>query len=91
MHNKENYTKAYERDNYVCQVCGSPATQIGHRIGQGKLCRSMYGSDIIDHVVNLVSVCDLKCNKKVDVTSSPIEREKVLVEIINYELEHKGV
>ena len=88
MDKEENYKKAYERDNWECQVCGESATQIGHRLGQGKLVRSIYGNYIIDHVVNLVSVCSLECNKKVDVAWKPELREKVLIEIIFYDLEN---
>jgi len=89
MHNKDNYLKAYERDNYICQICGKRATQIGHRISQGTIARRRYNDDIIDHVVNLVPVCNTDCNGKVDVTNNPVECEEVLIEIINYELENK--
>ena len=89
MMNKDNYIKAYTRDDYVCQICNSRATQIAHRIGQGKLNRKIYGDYIIDHVVNLKAVCSLSCNTKVDVTNNPVKREEVLKEVIYYDKDKK--
>ena len=85
--NKENYRKAYSRDNYQCTICGQRATQIAHRIGQTKLNKKLYGNYIIDHVCNIKAVCSLECNKKVDVSeitnlNGVIE---VLLDIINHD------
>lgn len=91
----ELYDKLCDRDNNECQWCGIKIPkrqgQFAHRIGQGKLNRKIYGDDIIDHPVNKKLVCDLNCNKKVDITNNPLEVREVLKEIIYYELENKGV
>jgi hypothetical protein len=90
---KDNYQKAYERDNWQCQIEGCPkrATQQGHRIGNTVLNRKMYGDYIIDHPVNTVSVCDTKDhNRMVDVSSKTNESGvlEVIEEIKVYDLEH---
>jgi 5-methylcytosine-specific restriction endonuclease McrA len=65
----------FERDSWQCQVCGGPLTtpQLAHRIGQRKQFLKLYGSQIIHHPLNLVSVCSLKCNAHVDISNRPAD------------------
>ena len=58
----QQYLIAYIRDDYTCQKCGKPATQIAHRINQSKVNIKKYGEKIINNHNNLVSVCSLYCN-----------------------------
>lgn len=65
-----------ERDNWTCQVCGAPATQLAHRIPQSRMNIRRYGARVIHHPRNLVSVCGLRCNSSVIVHG---EEERALV------------
>jgi 5-methylcytosine-specific restriction endonuclease McrA len=75
----------FERDEWTCQVCGNSLTagtpQLAHRIGQRKMFLKMYGKEIIHHPTNLVSVCSLECNAKVDISNRPEEVKKLVEEI----------
>lgn len=62
----EQYKIRYKLDNFNCAICGKRATQIGHRLGNTTTNRKVYGN-VIDHVNNIVSVCGLVCNKRVDI------------------------
>jgi len=68
-----------------CQVCGraleSGVPQLAHRIPQKKRYLALYGKEVIHHDLNLVPVCSLKCNAKVDLNGYPIEIEKLVTKI----------
>lgn len=59
------YNKAHGR----CEVCGKriPFTeaQLAHRIPKTKNYLDIYGSDVINHPLNMAAVCSLKCNDAV--------------------------
>lgn len=57
----EAYQKRYLLDDYTCSICGKPAVQMAHRLGQGEGNRKKYGNKIIDHISNIASSC-VKCN-----------------------------
>jgi hypothetical protein len=60
----EQYKIRYELDNYLCQAkrCNMKATQIAHRISKSKENYRIYGKEVIDHNINLTSVCCLEHN-----------------------------
>lgn len=83
---EETRQAIFERDGYMCRVCGlsiyrKGTPQLGHRIGQGKMWRKKYGDAVIYHPLNMWSVCDLECNAKADISRNTEEREKLLDEI----------
>lgn len=86
---EEIYDELCDRDDNKCQVCNKPITkrqgQFGHRIGQGKLSRRKYGDYIIDHPINKLLTCSLRCNQKVDISNSMLGIIGVLQEIIEYD------
>ena len=73
----------FQRDDWTCQVCGGPLSvpQLAHRIGQRKMFLKMYGKEVIHHPLNLVSVCSLECNAKVDISNRPAEVTELVQEI----------
>lgn len=75
----------FERDDWTCQVCGQPLStgvpQLAHRIGQRKMFLRMYGTAVIHHPLNLVSVCGLECNAVVDISNRPAEVAELVKEI----------
>ena len=73
----------FQRDDWTCQVCGGPLSvpQLAHRIAQRKMYLKMYGAKVIHHPLNLVSVCGLECNAKVDISNRPAEVAELVKEI----------
>ena len=57
--------------------------QLGHRISQSEI--DKYGPEIIHHEMNMVPVCGLSCNKRVDIGKKPgsimVLLEQILEEI----------
>lgn len=74
---KEQYRLRYSLDDYVCQSCGKPASQISHRIAKTKVNYKKYGKDIIDHNINLVSACCLECNDSFNIGNNPWKSNKL--------------
>jgi 5-methylcytosine-specific restriction endonuclease McrA len=82
----------YDRDNYTCQRCQQPASQIAHRIAKTKSNINMlikfWGVDkkeaekIIHHELNLVAVCGLKCNDSYNIGFNRIATDKLIKEIL---------
>ena len=68
---KEQYKIRYSLDDYMCQRCCNPASQISHRIAKTKVNYKKYGKDIIDHNINLVSACCLECNDSFNIGNNP--------------------
>ena len=56
-----------QQDGFRCPVCGVVMTrpQRAHFLGQGKRSRKMWGNAIIDHPLNSIMVCSLKCNNAI--------------------------
>ena len=79
---KSQYQMRYAIEDYTSFLSKKRATQMAHRIANTKVNREKYGSRIIDHNFNLVPVCDLQENSRVNIGN----RELVcmdLVKIIN--------
>ena len=82
----------YDRDNYTCQRCKQPASQIAHRIAKSQSNRKMlikfYNIDkkdvdkIIHHELNMVAVCGLKCNDSYNIGFNRIAVDKLIKEIL---------
>jgi hypothetical protein len=51
--------------------------QLAHRIPKKKHLLERYGAQVIHHELNLVPVCSLGCNAKVDIGGFPQEIEKL--------------
>ena len=67
---------------HICHVCGEkPSTQLAHRIPQTEIFIKKYGAKVIHHPKNLVCVCGLDCNSKVNIQNNPIERIALVKEI----------
>lgn len=73
---KEN---VFDRDDWVCQVCGSRVTtetaQLAHRIPQKDFLIEKYGKDVIHHPENMLTTCSLQCNNAVQENSQKIQDE----------------
>ena len=74
----DQYKIRYEIDQYVCQKCGRPATQIAHRIAQTKASIKKYTEKIINHNYNLVPVCGLECNSHFNIGNNPGKIKKLI-------------
>ena len=48
-------------------VCGKPGTQAGHVLPKDVLHLARYGDEIVNHPDNMRWVCDLECNRKVQI------------------------
>ena len=78
----------FERDGYICQVCGNPFYQNGqlaHRISKSIMNIKKYGDNVVNHRFNLVSVCSLTCNDKCNIGFQPVKVAE-LVERIKEDL-----
>ena len=73
------------RKQKFCAVCGAPLRwghpQWAHRIPKTKYFLRKYGDEVINHQKNLVLVCSLYCNGKVNIQNHPLEIEKLVKEI----------
>jgi hypothetical protein len=78
----------FSRDNWTCQSCGKSiythgTPQLAHKICKSKANLKKYGSEIINHSLNLVSVCSIgACNDKWNCDKNIIEKEKLIDEIL---------
>ena len=78
---KENeYRKRYGIEGGLCW-CGLQASQMGHRLPQSKVNLKKYGAKVIHNNINLVPVCGLEHNDKVNIGCSP-RKEETIVELI---------
>jgi len=82
--------KAFERDNYLCVVCGKPANQCAHVIPRYIYFLKKYGEKIIDSYHNLKSACSLECNKKIELKikggDSELKQYNKIKEAISFEV-----
>jgi len=76
----EQYQIRYSLDNYTCQKCKLPATQIGHRIARTKVNYKKYGKEIIDHNMNMCASCSV-CNSSFNIGNNP-GKCKILSDLI---------
>lgn len=67
--------------NQPCEVCGKPATQLGHRLPQTRHNLTIYGEKVIHHTRNMAHVCDLKCNSAVSISNHPLAQARLLAAI----------
>jgi 5-methylcytosine-specific restriction endonuclease McrA len=74
------YKIRYRLDSYICQGCGSPATQQAHRIARTKVNYRVYGKEVVDHNINTVSSC-YRCNDSFNIGNKP-RKAKRLAEYI---------
>lgn len=90
---EEKLKKIYNRDNWQCQKCGEPATEIAHRIAKGKVNRHYiynfifreYGdflkekqiSEIIHHPLNTVASCR-DCNSYFNIGNIDLPRDLLI-------------
>jgi len=71
----EKKSKIYFKHGGVCcgPGCGNPLNynnfQLGHRIPQSTI--DKYGPEIVHHELNMLPVCGLECNKRVDIGTEP--------------------
>lgn len=72
------YNTRYLIDRMICQRCGRPSTQIAHRLSKSKVNYKKYGHEIIDHDINLVSVCGLKCNSSFNIGCSTMKEIRLV-------------
>ena len=87
----EQRLKIFDRDNWLCMVCGEPillygTPQLAHKIKQSKYYLEKYGEHIIHHEDNMLSVCSLECNSKVDLGSDQKQIDE-LAQRIRYQVE----
>ena len=64
-----------------CACCGKPATQLAHQIPQTKRFLRKYGREVIHHRMNLLPVCNLRCNAKVDIGNRPLVVKQLVIDI----------
>jgi 5-methylcytosine-specific restriction endonuclease McrA len=78
--------RIFQRDNYICLVCGEPARQIAHGISNSKMNLKKYGDEIVNHDFNLFSVCSLACNSKMNIDNKPNDILAIIERINNENL-----
>jgi len=96
--NRETRMKVIIRDMYSCQRCGKQpglnGLQVAHRIHDGK--ETMAGlknrypdkdkkwiqDNILDHPLNLVTTCSLKCNSSYNIWFNDEAVEELLTAIV---------
>ena len=76
----------YERDQGICQFCHKPVDinsfQVSHKIAAAVWCYKKWGKEIIDHPLNKACTHPGKCNDGMLITFRPIERERLVDEIL---------
>lgn len=81
----ETKLRLLKSQGFKCQVCQCPINeyncQLAHRIIKSKSNIEKYGEKIIHHDFNLVAVCELTCNSKVNIENKPEEKKKLLLRI----------
>lgn len=72
--------------HWQCAACGKTIGpeqgQIAHRIPQRKWCIKHFGRDVIHHPMNMVLVCNLECNAKVQLNPDSLEAERLARKIL---------
>jgi len=74
----------FERDDWTCQCCGAyvglpgKQAQIAHKIPNTIAMRRKYGSDVVNDEENVMLVCSLDCNNRVQIGNNPVLCEAVV-------------
>lgn len=76
--------------NAICPVCGGYIHRYGrpqyaHKIANTVANRRKWGSFIIDHPLNGVYVCSMKCNDACNIGFNPGAVLDLIAEIVNHE------
>lgn len=72
---------------WSCVVCKRPLAiegtpQLAHRVAKTKARLNTYGSDVLNHTLNLVPVCCLAHNDACNIGNRPMEAQALLQRII---------
>jgi 5-methylcytosine-specific restriction endonuclease McrA len=77
--------KIFRRDSYTCQRCGKSvyedSPQLAHRVSRNKMNLKKYGSCVINHELNMVSVCSLRCNDSMNIGFNPVKTNELVEKI----------
>ena len=83
----EKRESIFARDGYLCKVCGKPIRngmpQLAHRIAKTRANKAKYSDAIINHPLNLLSVCSLRCNSACNIGYNPAACVELVAEIID--------
>ena len=75
----------YYRDHGICQACGRPVLacefQLAHRIANTVAFRRKYGSEIIDHPLNVCVTHPGRCNDRMNIGNNPGACQALLQQI----------
>lgn len=87
---QEQRQEIFRRDEYTCQYCGESIyrfgnPQLAHRISQSVMNVKRYGREVINHPLNMASVCSLRCNDAQNIGFSTKQADE-LAEKIKLEL-----
>jgi hypothetical protein len=93
MRPKEKFEANEFRDSlftiagWRCCVCDIPlathgTAQLAHRVAKTKSRLEKYGPSVINHGLNLVPVCGLKCNDRVNIGNQTLVAHALLDRII---------
>lgn len=92
MRAKEKFEATEFRDSlftiagWRCVVCGGPlregVPQLAHRVARTKSRLDKYGTAVMDHALNLVPVCCLKHNDRVNIGNQTLVAHALLDRII---------
>jgi hypothetical protein len=78
-----------------CCVCGLPlaiqgTAQLAHRVAKTKSRLEKYGPSVINHALNLVPVCGLRCNDRVNIGNQTLVAHALLDRIIRVTTGREG-
>ncbi len=80
---QEKIRELYIEQNWGCHICGKPVMHRAHVLGNTKPNRHLYTDAVIDSKENWRGVCNLECNKKVDIGKGTLHAEIVYQTIIS--------
>lgn len=88
---EEQRQQALARSGGLCPVCGGSINQYGtpqyaHKIANTEVNRKKYGTFFVDHFLNGVYTCSLKCNSYCNIGNNPRKVLQLLVDILIYEI-----
>ena len=93
----DNLLDIYDRDNWTCQRCNKPASQIAHLISKGKVnhkyvmryvmenypeMTNIKSDDIIHHKLNMIAVCGLECNSSYNIGNNIVKTNELIEKIL---------
>jgi len=82
----EKREELFKKCGYKCAGCGFSirafgTEQLAHRIPKSVQNLKKYGDEVINHELNLVPVCSLRCNSRMNIGCKPIEIIKLVDKI----------